>query len=58
VLEAPVPLETQARIADRIVRGKVMSLAYRAGTNEYGDQLIFTDVSIRVWAALKEIVPI
>ena len=52
-MELVVRLETLVQESDRIVRGKVISLAYRAGTNEYGDELIYTDVSIRVAEALK-----
>jgi hypothetical protein len=52
-LEAPMSLQTLSRNSDRIVRGKVTNVGYLQGTNEYGDQLIYTNVSIRVEEALK-----
>lgn len=52
-MEVPASLETLTRDSDRVVRGKVMSISYHKGTNEYGDELIFTDVSIRTDEALK-----
>ncbi|HEY4492543.1 MAG TPA: hypothetical protein VI958_11135, partial [Acidobacteriota bacterium] len=52
-LEAPVSLQTLSRDSDRILRGKVMSLSYHQATNEFGDELIYTDVSIRTDEALK-----
>jgi hypothetical protein len=52
-LEAPVSLQTLTRDSDRIVRGKVMGFSYHQGTNEFGDELIYTNVSIRTDEALK-----
>jgi hypothetical protein len=52
-IEAPVSLQTLSRDSDRIVRGKVTSLQCHPGTNEFGDELIFTEVSIRTDEALK-----
>src|SRR5688500_8708583 len=52
-LEAPVSLEALAVQSDRIVRGKVMNLAYSHETNRYGDELIYTYVTVRVSESLK-----
>jgi len=52
-MEVPVSLETLVKDSDRILRGKVVSLSYQAGTNEFGDELIFTNVSIRTIEAFK-----
>lgn len=52
-LEAPVTLHTLVQQSDRIVQGRVLSLSYHSGTNQYGDQLIYTDVLIRADQALK-----
>ena len=52
-LEAPVSLTTLADRSDRIVRGKVMRVTCSQGTNEYGDELIYTHASIRVAESLK-----
>jgi hypothetical protein len=39
--------------SDRILQGRVLSMSCHAGTNQYGDQLIYTDISIRADQALK-----
>jgi hypothetical protein len=52
-LEVPVTLGTLSEKSDRIVRGRVMSLAYTQETNRYGDELIYTNVRIRVSESLK-----
>jgi hypothetical protein len=52
-MEVPVTLEKLTHDSDRIVRGKVMSLAAHKGSNEYGDELIYTDVVVRTDEALK-----
>ena len=52
-LEAPFSMESLAEKSDRIVRGRVMKLSYSHGTNEYGDELIYTHVKIRVSESLK-----
>lgn len=52
-LEAPVSIQSLAEHSDRIVRGRVMKLAYSQGTNAHGDELIYTHVTIRVAESLK-----
>lgn len=46
-------VDTLTQEADRIVRGKVRNLSSRAGRNEYGDELIYSDIYISVTEALK-----
>jgi hypothetical protein len=52
-LEIPLAWEGLAQKSDRIARGRVRSLICKAGTNEFGDQLIYTDVYIGVTDTLK-----
>lgn len=51
--EFQVPFHTIVQRSDRIVQGRVLSMSCHAGTNQYGDQLIYTDISIRTDQALK-----
>jgi hypothetical protein len=51
--EGTISLETLAAKSDRIVRGKVRSFSCKASTNEFGDELIYTDVYIGVGEVLK-----
>ena len=52
-MEAPVSMQTLAAKSDRIVRGKVVNVSYSQEVNDYGDELIFTNVTIRVSESLK-----
>lgn len=52
-LEDSATLNVVTRESDRIVRGRVKNLVSKPGSNEYGDQLIYTDVYIGVAEALK-----
>jgi hypothetical protein len=52
-LEIPLAWESLTRKSDRIARGSVRNLSCKAGTNEFGDELIYTDVYIGVTDALK-----
>ena len=51
--EALVSLDTVIHGSDRIVRGRVVGLNSRRGTNEFGDDLIYTDISIETHETLK-----
>jgi hypothetical protein len=51
--EDNVAVDTLTQQSDRIVRGKVRNLSSRAGRNEYGDELIYSDIYISVTEALK-----
>ncbi len=46
-------MKNPAQESDRIVRGKVMSVVYSQETNRYGDELIYTNATIRVAESLK-----
>ena len=50
--EALVSLDTVIHGSDRIVRGRVVSLNCRRGTNDFGDDLIYTDISIETHETL------
>ena len=50
---APVPLAERARGADRVVVGRVASVAPRWQVNEFGDQLIVSVVRVTVSETLK-----
>ena len=52
-MEVPVTLEQLTHDSDRIIRGRVMSISSHKGANEFGDELIFTDVVVRADEALK-----
>ena len=46
-------LDDLVRDSDRIIRGRVEKLTVRTGVNEYGDNLIYTDVSLKTDDSLK-----
>jgi hypothetical protein len=51
--EAPISLETQINASNRILRGRVTHVSSYPGTNEFGDHLIYSDVSLQTEEALK-----
>lgn len=48
-----VPIEARARGADRVVLGRVADVQSRFDVNEFGDQLIVSDVTVHVEETLK-----
>src|SRR5829696_2661670 len=51
--QVPVPLEERARGAERVVAGRVTSVAPEWQVNDYGDRLIVSVVRVRVSETMK-----